>query len=308
MVEFTLVAITFLFVILGVIQLALVLNAQTLVQYAAYNAARAASVHSGNPQKMQEAARVSLLPVFPRHGRADHLRGLTENYLAAVETDQDSGVTYFGEPITETRITNMDGLDCGTVITFDDPKQAAEGFITVRVIHRYELVIPLVNRILFYIYTKFRSGEGYSGESLDNLSKVTDKRRRSGDFKDIEYRIPLVAHYTIRLQSDYSAEACPPPPPPPAPPPLPTVTPTTTVPTTTKACQRNVLCGLTPAWVPPCKTPGWCQIPKGAWPQNCLDNCCKDGKCWDPPGDALGMQCYQGYCDGTGGNANCYCF
>ena len=29
-------------------------------------------------------------------------------------------------------------------------------------------------------------------------------------FRDIEFRIPLVAHYTMRLQSDYATEACPP--------------------------------------------------------------------------------------------------
>ena len=73
--EFVIVVITLLFTILGVIQLALALNAYSLVRYAAYNAARAASVHSGSQEKMEDAARISLLAIFPRHGRADHRLG-----------------------------------------------------------------------------------------------------------------------------------------------------------------------------------------------------------------------------------------
>jgi len=213
MVEFVFVAITFLFVILGVIQLALVLNAYALTRYAAYNAARAAIVHGGNLDKMKDAARMSLVSIFPRHGRADHLKGLTENYLAAKATDDDNNYyTYTvringanqtkSEKITEVSILDNRGVGSGEVVTFDDPSQAPKGLITVQVIHRYELVVPLVNRILFVVYQRFASGSGYNGETLDNLSHETDKMRRSGGLSG-EYRYPLVAHYTMRLQSDY---------------------------------------------------------------------------------------------------------
>ncbi len=236
MVEFTLIAITFLFVILGVIQLAMVLNAATLVQYAAYNAARAGSVHGGDLEKMTEAARVSLLAVFPRHGRADQVRGMTENYLASLATDQEPfDYTYFHTPITTVKILNNQNLPCGTVVTFDDPKTADKAYLTVQVVHQYQLVIPLVNRMLFWVYERFKLGEGYTGHSLDYISKETDKMRRvSGQYKEIEYRIPLVAHYTIRLQSDYASAACAPPPPPPPPPPAPP--PPTTTTTTLPPC------------------------------------------------------------------------
>jgi Flp pilus assembly pilin Flp len=213
MVEFVFVAITFLFVILGIIQLALVLNAYALTRYAAYNAARAAIVHGGDVDKMKEAARISLLSVFPSHGRADHLKGLTENYLAAKATDDDTNFyTYTvringsnvtkSEKITEVKILDNRGVTSGETVTFDDPKQAPKGLITVQVTHRYELVIPLVNRILFYVYQRYESGDGYDNESLDNLSHETDKMRRSGGLSG-EFRYPLVAHYTMRLQSDY---------------------------------------------------------------------------------------------------------
>jgi len=209
MVEFVLIAITFLFSILAVLQLALVLNAYALVRYAAYNAARAGVVHGGDPQMMQEAARLSLISIFPTHGRADHVLGVTENYLAAKGTDSDASMSPLGTPITEVKVINQDSLSCGTVITFDDPKQGGQGLLTVEVVHQYHLVIPLVNRIYYWVYKKFHSGEGYQGQTLDNLAADTDKRRRTGDFKGIEYRMPIVAHYTMRLQSDYAAPACP---------------------------------------------------------------------------------------------------
>ena len=213
MVEFVFVAITFLFVILGIIQLALVLNAYALTRYAAYNAARAAIVHGGDLEKMKDAARISLISVFPKHGRADHLKGVTENYLAAKATDDDSNYyTYTvringanvtrSEKITEVSILDNRGVGSGEVVTFDDPAQADKGLITVQVIHRYELVIPLVNRILFVVYQRFVAGVGYNNETLDNLSQETDRMRRSGGLSG-EYRYPLVAHYTMRLQSDY---------------------------------------------------------------------------------------------------------
>lgn len=210
-VEFVLAAITFLFVILGVIQLALCLNAQALVQYAAYNAARAAAVHGGDQKKMEEAARLSLIAIFPRHGIADTAAGFTDNYLGAVASDKLPGLTYFNfdEPITTARITN---IPCNTTVTFDDFTEADNQLITVEVVHHYELVIPLVNRIVFYVRKMVKGGQGYSGEGIDTLAAAADKERRTGTFKDVEFRIPLVAHYTIRMQSDLSPTACEPPP------------------------------------------------------------------------------------------------
>lgn len=218
MVEFVFVAITFLFTILGVIQLAMILNAYALTRYAAYNAARAGVVYGGNEDKMKEAARLSLISIFPRHGRADHLLGMTENYLAAKATDDDDNYydytvringsdVHRTKKITEVKIIDNRGVGSGEVVTFDDPKQAPKGLITVEVTHQYQMVIPLVNRILFWVYNRFLSQKeggsgGYAGESLMNLSKETDKLRRSGGLGG-EFRYPLTAHYTMRLQSDY---------------------------------------------------------------------------------------------------------
>lgn len=200
--EFTIIAITLLFVILGVIQLALVLNAYSMVRYAAYNAARAAIVHSGNEEKMLEAARLSLLATFPSHGRADTPRGLAQNYVASVATDSFAFLTDTFEPITRVELVPQPGLAGGSVVTFDDPKNAKNGVITVKVVHLYELVIPLVNRILYRVYRMNSGGGGYGNQSMDELSASTDRERRGGSLDDIEYRLPLVGFYTMRMQSD----------------------------------------------------------------------------------------------------------
>ncbi len=206
MVEFVFVAITFLFVILGVVQLAMVLNAYAMVRYAAYNAARSAIVHGVNQEKMEEAARLSLVATFPSHGRADHRRGFMENYTAAKATDHQPALPPAmgsSDRITDVTVVNPRNLTSGTVVTFDDPAEEERAIITVQVRHYYELVIPLVNRILFYIYKRWREGT-HEAQTLDYISATTDRERRpGGSFYDIEYRIPIVAHYTMRLQSDY---------------------------------------------------------------------------------------------------------
>ena len=202
MVEFVLSAITFFFVILGVMQLAMVLNAYSLVRYAAYNAARAAIVHGGDQDKMEEAARLSLLATFPSHGRADPPRGVYENYAGAKATDKIPVLTFFNEPITKVELVRRPGSD--GVVTFDDPKDTKKAIITVKVTHLYEMVIPLVNRIIFRVFMMIKQGGGYDGSTVDQLAAGTDKERRSGVLKDKEFRIPLVGVYTMRMQSDLS--------------------------------------------------------------------------------------------------------
>lgn len=207
MVEFVFSAITFLFVILGVIQMALMLNAYSLVRYAAFNAARAAAVHGGNEDKMKEAARLSLVAMFPRHGRADTAAGFVDNYLGAKVTDSNPLGTVGDGAITQVKILDNNGVSAGGVVTFDDFTEGSKGVITVQVVHYYELVIPLVNRILYYIYKRHQLGLGafggiIGGDDIIELSATTDKLRRTGLLSGLEYRVPIVAHYTIRMQSD----------------------------------------------------------------------------------------------------------
>lgn len=205
--EFVIIAMTLLFVLLGVIQFALILNAYNLVKYAAYNAARAAIVTGADEEKMKEAARLSLLATFPSHGRADTTLGLMENYEGAKLTD--SLPTFFGDPITKVEVLHKDGVGCGQPVTFDDPVDTESSIITVRVTHYYEMVVPFANRLLFFVYNQIRNQGGYGGQDVNQVAAVADGARRpGGQFFDIEYRLPLTAYYTMRMQSDFIAPGC----------------------------------------------------------------------------------------------------
>ncbi len=206
-VEFLFTALTMMLVILGVLQMALILNAFSLVRYAAYNAARSGIVNGGDLEKMKEAARVSLLATFPSHGRADTARGFTENYLGAKAVDDNPILNDLGEAITKVEIVNKDALPCGQVVTFDDPVDTPDASLTVKVTHSYEMVVPFVNRLLYYVYRQVLGG-GYENEDIFQISAKTDQLRRSGAFRDIEYRIRLIGVYTMRLQSDFANPDC----------------------------------------------------------------------------------------------------
>ncbi|MCC6932492.1 MAG: pilus assembly protein [Deltaproteobacteria bacterium] len=211
LVEFIFVAITFLFVLLGVIQLAMCLNAYTMVRYAAYNAARAAIVHANDPSSrqhyMMEAARISLLAIFPKHGRATHQLGIVENYNSSRDMDQNPNLNYSRQPITQVTVIPHPGQADSGGFRFDDIQSVDKAYITVKVKHHYELMMPLVNRLLFYVYLKYHNASGFDEdkqESIMRMTRITDiERRQGGEFYKIKYRIPIIAHYTMPLQTDF---------------------------------------------------------------------------------------------------------
>jgi hypothetical protein len=207
LVEFLIASITFFFALLGVLQLAFVLNAHSLVRYAAFNAARAAIVHGADRAKMQEAARLSLLSVFPTHGRADSVYGFTQNYLAAKKVDQDRNwLGLNGNPITSVQVLNTRGFKTGEAVAFDDPPAADKAVITVQVVHYYQLVVPLVNAMVWRIWQRLENAKD-KPLTLDELARDAAQARRRIAAKDRQmdsgYRIPLSARYTMRMQSDF---------------------------------------------------------------------------------------------------------
>src|SRR5205814_9199466 len=68
-----------IFLILCAIQLAQIQQARLLAEYAAFNAARAGIVHSGDPEVMHRAA---LLSVLPSAGRTDSFDNLGKTFVA----------------------------------------------------------------------------------------------------------------------------------------------------------------------------------------------------------------------------------
>ncbi|RMG18026.1 MAG: pilus assembly protein, partial [Deltaproteobacteria bacterium] len=54
------------FLILGIVQLAMIQHARICTEYAAFNAARAGIVYNGDPDMMERAAFLSLMPTYGR--------------------------------------------------------------------------------------------------------------------------------------------------------------------------------------------------------------------------------------------------
>lgn len=157
-----------LVIILGIIQLTLVFNAQTMLELAAFNAARAAIVAQGDKPEdpatvgqarsnARMAAIVTLLPVIPAlHGTMPSVQGV-ENIISGVAVNNPlSGSTAAILEIPRIGVEFIDpkgSIDGATIddwpnrIDFDDPNRADDNLVKVRVSWEYPLVIPFINRI-----------------------------------------------------------------------------------------------------------------------------------------------------------------
>jgi hypothetical protein len=141
---------TFLVVILGIIQMTLVINAKLMVNYAAYHAARAGIVYNGDQDRMNEAAAAALAPLFTG---APSLTSLALGYgraraemaisLLQVEILSPSSARFrndyrkrFFPEIQRYGEAPSDGA------FLDD------NLLTVKVTYYYPLRIPLINQIL----------------------------------------------------------------------------------------------------------------------------------------------------------------
>jgi hypothetical protein len=180
-----------LVIILGVIQLALIFNAHSMMELAAFNAARAAIVAQGmkpeDPATVGQArdflrpahmaAVVTLLPVIPAlHGTTPSLQGIqniVENVNFSANSLGSAGALLEIPRITVDFIDPRSPID-GPAITnwpdridFDDTTRADANLVKVRVHWDYPLVIPFINRILaaignpgLYLVYKFTAANG----------------------------------------------------------------------------------------------------------------------------------------------------
>jgi len=164
--------------ILGIIQIALIFNAHSMLELAAFNAARAAIVARGDrpedPVTMERmekqaklAAFLTLLPVIPAfHGFTPTVQGVQSAFTSASSnttgalgglTGQAAAVA-LEQLMLKVKFLPPDSEDpdaearVDDVIEFDDPERAGENVIKVMVEWQYPLVIPFINRILIAIY------------------------------------------------------------------------------------------------------------------------------------------------------------
>jgi len=159
--------------LLGVVQLTLLAHAKLMTEYAAFCAARAGIVWSGNNERMRNAA---LLALLPTHGRSDDLSNFGESLVHHEWTDRNlRRLPWGGEVPSEVNGAPLNGLvrvdtlhptganfeavarESGSSraleeVDFDRVEQSATrraGVIKVRVRYWYELKVPLANWLIF---------------------------------------------------------------------------------------------------------------------------------------------------------------
>lgn len=141
---------TFLIVILGIIQVTLVINAKFMVNYAAYHAARAGIVHNGDKAHMKVAAAAALAPLFTGAPSLTSLavgygRARAEMALSLIDVEIVSPAAgRFSKNYRKRFFPELQRYG-------DTPVDGAflnDNLLTVRVTYYYPLKIPLINQIL----------------------------------------------------------------------------------------------------------------------------------------------------------------
>jgi len=189
MLEYMIAVLLAVVIILGIIQLSLLFNAHSMVELAAFNAARAAIVARGDkpedPVTLKEmedkacwAAAITLIPVMPEiQGRVPSsllsAPGKVADLIGNLSAAQGLGVAgellgcvpgtpdvlkvlkvKFVKPKSDPQANDAEVTSIADKIEFDDaaksPKDdVSDNVIKVYVEWRYPLVIPFINKILF---------------------------------------------------------------------------------------------------------------------------------------------------------------
>jgi TadE-like protein len=191
-----------LVLILCTIQLAQLQQARVLLEYAAFNAARAGIVHDGeNDAKgtagpMHDAAALSLLSNF---GRTDGFAALTRTWVQF--RAHETILTATRLPLLQVSVLNPRRADFarfgahldGQEIDFDDvrPQAADANLLSIDVRYLYELRIPFANKLIQSAWL-LRPG---SAGAVDRAALALLGRQG-------HYFVPVHAFYTMRMQSN----------------------------------------------------------------------------------------------------------
>jgi TadE-like protein len=153
------------FLILCAIQLAQIQQARLLAEYAAFNAARAGIVHSGDPEPMHDAAVLSILPSTHR----------TDDFVELAKAlvlfkGRDVFLSKFGASQIRVFVHGPRRADFakygahlnGREIDFDDVRPGATEatLLEIQVRYLYEMHVPFANKLIQTIWMATHAGTG----------------------------------------------------------------------------------------------------------------------------------------------------
>jgi hypothetical protein len=240
-VEQALVMPMMVFLVLGIVQLTMLQHARLATEYAAFNAARSGVVYNGDPEKMTNAALVSLIPTYRR---ADSAIDFATRYVEA-QIIQALTEAILGVPMVEVTILEPSNADIFQThgvhmnrqqVDFDDYRTEVAEFnlLSIEVRYYYEMRIPFANWMIQSIWFANQVGnlENWGGPAFlapeqefagfgtgQHAMTVTDilAAGEEGELAMLvlvrrglgRYYMPLRSWYTMRMQSNFYQEFLP---------------------------------------------------------------------------------------------------
>ncbi len=225
-VETAIVMPLFVFVILGLLQLTLMHQAQLMTKYAAYKAVRAGSIRRGDVDAMKKAARNVLVPVMAQ--------GLTKATSGVFSTNNGGkyaiaynkiGITYAGLSPVDVKICAP--LNTSSTADFDDPKQFGADVkynstksidwqesdktkLAIQLTTNFRLSIPFVNGLIFWAAYIGDGRQTTAAQAIHLASKNELARTKTPDAIRLGlaktsqvYVMPIRASYAMRMQSNF---------------------------------------------------------------------------------------------------------
>jgi hypothetical protein len=196
--------------ILCTIQITQLQQARVLVEYAAFNAARAGIVQNANAGDgtagpMHDAAALSLLPGL---GRTDGLGALARTWAAF--RVREAALRALGLPLVQVQVLNPRRGDfprfgqhlAGQEIDFDDvrPQAVDANLLSIQVRYLVELRVPFANKLIhsLWLASRARGGARLDGGAPGGL----DLAALALAGKQGRYLLPVQAFQTMRMQSN----------------------------------------------------------------------------------------------------------
>lgn len=220
-VETAIVMPLFVFIVLGLVQLALMHQARLMTKYAAYKATRAGAIHNAKKKVMQNAAAAVLVPFMAAQG--DSKNPMNFKTTSASEYNQ-AWSTISGQIDDWVAVTVCNPTqDMNPVRDFDKGEQAYGGGranwknqsatrLNIQVAFYYKLLIPFANGVLWWITYGEEKEEmlkllrlGQKAESFGHQAGP-DGQKLIADFKSQAnsgtYILPIRASYGMRMHSN----------------------------------------------------------------------------------------------------------
>lgn len=189
-----------MFVILGLIQMAMLQQARMLADYAAYKGARAASVGRAECPLIARAEVAALVPTL---GRADGASAWGTVYDKYKDNQRN------GQPVVhnEWRIDNV-------VKPFDKPLQPGDKpeKLHLRMHYFYEMTIPFANWLIARYFLAQRGLQSWANmvdpiepaattRPLTTVGASTDDNIANAYFNQHHYVVPIMASWSFRMFS-----------------------------------------------------------------------------------------------------------